>query len=111
METAKSGQDNVIEILSTIRFKEKSQTEVAVLVQTEIDILWSVDLFNDEIHTFEEVIIQLIRATGCTRGQAEDFAWTVHREGKAKVYHSDFEGCLRVAGILNQIGLMTQILG
>ncbi|NQV72292.1 ATP-dependent Clp protease adaptor ClpS [bacterium] len=79
--------------------------------QVDIDLLWSVDLFNDEVHTFEEVIHQLMKATNCTRGRAEDLSWTVHREGKANVFQSVFEDCLRVAGILNEIGLATQIKG
>ncbi|PSQ69055.1 MAG: hypothetical protein BRD31_06465 [Bacteroidetes bacterium QH_2_64_26] len=29
---------------------------------------WFVILFNDEVHTFEEVIEQLVKATGCSRG-------------------------------------------
>ncbi|PSQ72236.1 MAG: hypothetical protein BRD26_02705, partial [Bacteroidetes bacterium QH_1_64_81] len=37
---------------------------------------WFVILFNDEVHTFEEVIGQLVKATGCSRGEAEDMAWT-----------------------------------
>ena len=36
---------------------------------------WFVVLFNDEVHTFEEVIGQLVKATGCSRGKAEDLAF------------------------------------
>ena len=33
----------------------------------DTDDPWFVILFNDEVHTFEEVIGQLVKATGCSR--------------------------------------------
>jgi ATP-dependent Clp protease adapter protein ClpS len=72
---------------------------------------WRVILFNDEIHTFEEVILQLIKATGCSEQQAEAHAWTVHTKGKARVYEGEFEDCFRVQGILREIQLVTEIQG
>lgn len=72
---------------------------------------WAVILFNDEVHTFEEVIGQLIKATGCSRGKAEDLAWTVHSEGKATVYEGAFEECFEVQSVLKEIQLITEIQG
>ncbi len=72
---------------------------------------WRVILFNDDIHTFEEVIFQVVKATGCSFDQAERHAWTVHTEGKANVYEGEFEDCFRVQGVLREIGLVTQIEG
>jgi ATP-dependent Clp protease adapter protein ClpS len=72
---------------------------------------WFVVLFNDEVHTFEEVIGQLIKATGCSRGEAEDMAWTVHNEGKADVYEGTFEECFEVQSVLKEIQLVTEIQG
>ena len=66
-------------------------------------------LFNDEIHTFEEVISQLIKATGCSTEKAEQFAWEVHTKGKACVYTGEMPECLRVSNVLEEIGLHTQI--
>lgn len=77
----------------------------------ETDEPWFVILFNDEVHTFEEVIGQLIKATGCTRGEAEDLAWTVHSEGKATVYEGTFEECFEVQSVLKEIQLVTEIQG
>ena len=79
--------------------------------ETALDEPWHVILFNDDIHTFEEVIRQLVKATGCTPGQAEDHAWTVHTKGKAQVFSGTFEECLRVEGVLGEIGLVTEIRG
>ena len=72
---------------------------------------WHVILFNDEIHTFEEVIVQLRKATGCTRSEAEDYAWEVHSTGKAAVYEGEFSECFRVQGVLREIQLVTEIEG
>lgn len=66
-------------------------------------------LFNDEIHTFEEVIDQLIKAIRCSSQQAEAFAWEVHTTGKAVVYSGELARCVEVSGILEEIRLMTQI--
>lgn len=87
--------------------------ETIVEEQTDerVALPWRVILYNDEIHTFEEVIFQLVKATGCSFDQAERHAWTVHTEGKANVYEGEFEDCFRVQGVLREIGLITQIEG
>ncbi len=66
-------------------------------------------LFNDEVHTFEEVIGQLIKAVRCTPQKAEAYAWEVHTTGKAVVYTGELARCVEVSGILEEIMLMTQI--
>ena len=76
-----------------------------------LDEPWSVILYNDEIHTFEEVIGQLRKATGCTRGEAEDYAWEVHSTGKSAVFEGEFEECFEVQGVLREIQLVTEIEG
>ena len=43
-------------------------------------------LFNDDVHTFDEVITQLMKALRCTQSKAESLAWDVHNNGKAAVY-------------------------
>ena len=89
------------------------ETLVAVDVAEEsrLDDPWHVVLFNDEIHTFDEVIIQIVKATGCSMSDAERFAWQVHTEGKSRVFGGDFEPCLKVQGVLKEIGLVTEVQG
>jgi len=84
------------------------------LVTDEIDTINTafpskVILFNDNIHSFDEVIAQLIKAIKCSTEHAENLAWEVHTKGKACVYEGEIEDCLRVSGILEEIGLHTQI--
>lgn len=66
-------------------------------------------LFNDEVHTFEEVILQLMKAIKCTQTRAEALALEVHNTGKAMVYAGEMIRCMEVSGVLEEIKLMTQI--
>ena len=86
-------------------------TQEEVAVEERIDTPWRVIVYNDEIHTFEEVIVQVVKATGCTTQQAERHAWTIHTEGKDCVYQGEFFECFRVQGVLREIQLVTEIEG
>ena len=77
---------------------------------TMVDLECRVLLFNDEWHTFDEVINQLIKATGCSFKIARGYAFEIHVKGKAVVFTGDMQNCLRVSGILEEIALHTQIL-
>jgi ATP-dependent Clp protease adapter protein ClpS len=76
-----------------------------------LDTPWRVILYNDDIHSFDEVINQIIKATGCTTQQAEAYAWAAHTYGKAAVFEGTFEECFRVQGVLREIQLVTEIEG
>jgi ATP-dependent Clp protease adapter protein ClpS len=66
-------------------------------------------LFNDDLHSFEEVISQIVKAIKCSFEEARDKTFEVHTKGKAVVYSGDLAECLRVSGILEEILLHTQI--
>ena len=66
-------------------------------------------LFNDEVHSFDDVIIQLVKAIKCTLEQAENLTWEIHSQGKACVFQGDMPECLRVSAVLEEIDLGTQI--
>ena len=66
-------------------------------------------LFNDEVHTFDEVIAQLMKALRCTQSKAEGLAMEVHNVGKAAVFSGEILRCMEVSHILEEIKLMTQI--
>ncbi len=78
--------------------------------ETTVGLPFRVILYNDDVHTFNEVIMQLIKAIGCSYEKAKDYAFTVHVKGQAIVYHGELAGCLKVTSILEEIGLHTQIL-
>ncbi|MCX7797794.1 MAG: ATP-dependent Clp protease adaptor ClpS [Melioribacter sp.] len=71
---------------------------------------YKVILYNDDIHTFDEVIEQLIKATGCSYEQARKYAFEAHVKGKAVVFSGELNECLKVTSILEEIALHTQIV-
>lgn len=89
------------------------QTEVMDLPEEEEaeQTPWRVILYDDDIHTFDEVINQLIKALGCTVEKAEEITLKVHNEGKALAYEGSFEDCLKVNSVLQEIQLVTEIKG
>ena len=89
-------QNPVIEIIE----EEKVSTE------TENRVV----LYNDDWHTFEEVIVQLIKAIKCNFDQARSYAFEVHVKGKAIVFNGSIKDCLKVSSVLEEIALNTQIV-
>lgn len=79
-------------------------------VLTTIALPYKVILYNDSIHTFDEVIRQVTLALGCAEGRAEEIAWEVHRRGKSVVYDGEMSECLRVSSVLEEIALHTQVM-
>ncbi len=92
-----------------IPVKQSPQIEKLEEEKTDIGIGSRVILFNDDWHTFEEVITQIIKATKCSFIEARDKTFEVHVNGKAVVYIGELAECLRVSGILEEILLHTQI--
>jgi len=88
-----------------------TQQEIFEEIITSDDVINSckVILFNDDWHTFDEVIAQLMKATGISYQKAEALTLEVHEKGKACVYDGELSECLRVSSILEEIALYTQI--
>jgi ATP-dependent Clp protease adapter protein ClpS len=84
-------------------------TESSNDTKTELGNPWQVVLFNDEVHTFDEVILQLQKAAGYSLEKATELTLRVHNNGKAVVYIGEKEDCEKVAGVLGQIRLITQV--
>ena len=80
-------------------------------VDTDVNTAYKVILFNDDHHTFEEVIVQLIKAINCSFEKARAFSFEVHVKGKALVHSGSMQSCLKVSSILEEIALHTQIVG
>lgn len=57
-------------------------------------------LFNDEVHTYEQVIQTLEKAVNCSHKEAIEFATTVDREGRSPVLRGEQENCARVANLI-----------
>jgi ATP-dependent Clp protease adaptor protein ClpS len=84
---------------------QQEENDTDILIEQPAKVI----LFNDEIHSFDEVIGQIIKATGCDTTKAEALTWKVHNSGKAMVFEGQMDNCLKVSHILEEIALNTQI--
>ena len=60
-------------------------------------------VYNDEVHTFDEVINTLPRAVDCDRDMAIAFATMIDREGRVLLKCSGFTACNEVKNITERI--------
>jgi ATP-dependent Clp protease adaptor protein ClpS len=87
------------------------EVEVEEATEERLDAPWRVILYNDDVHTFDEVVLQLVKALRCSVDQAEALTWLAHTQGKAAVFEGSFEDCFRVQSVLREIQLITEIEG
>lgn len=85
------------------------ETEMLVIEKEQVVLPARVILFNDDFHTFDEVIFQLMKATGCSLQEAEGLAFEVDSSGRAYVFEGEMSRCLNVSSILEEIELNTEI--
>ncbi|KAM6915827.1 E3 ubiquitin-protein ligase UBR2 [Xenentodon cancila] len=57
-------------------------------------------LFNDEVHTYEQVIYTLQKAVSCSQREAVSFATTVDRDGRKSVRYGDFQFCEQAKSVI-----------
>src|SRR5687767_3148879 len=88
---------------------ELPEADVLVIAKEQIVLPARVILFNDDFHTFDEVIFQLMKATGCSPQEAEGLALQVDSTGQAYVFEGEISKCLNVSSILESIELHTEI--
>jgi ATP-dependent Clp protease adapter protein ClpS len=88
-------------------------TDTQTTPQHETDIgleqPWVVILFNDDYHSFDEVIAQVQKATGCNQAEAFQITYTAHHTGQAVAYVGERPACEQVASILRAIDLRAEI--
>lgn len=69
---------------------------------------WVVILYNCDCHSFDEVILQLQKATGCALEKAVDIAVEAHTRGRAIAYTGSGEDCEKAAAVLRSIRLQVE---
>ncbi|XP_069394248.1 E3 ubiquitin-protein ligase UBR2 isoform X2 [Paralichthys olivaceus] len=57
-------------------------------------------LFNDEVHTYEQVIYTLQKAVNCSQKEALSFATTVDRDGRKSVRYGDLQFCEQAKSVI-----------
>ena len=88
----------------------KPSSEGMTEEETMVGLPLKVILFNDDWHTFDEVIAQLMKAINCSYAKARDYAFEVHVKGKSQIFSGMIQECLKVTSILEEIALNTQIV-
>ena len=86
------------------------ELDIAIEEDSDVGLASKVILYNDDWHTFDEVIVQLIKAINCTFEQARGFAFEVHVKGKSIVFNGPLDQCLKVSSVLEEIALNTQVV-
>ena len=81
-----------------------------VMHSTEITLPWNVVIYNDAVHTINEVILQVQKATGVSLEAAFEITMTVHTKGRATCYTGTRTECEKVAAVLKEIGLTVEIV-
>lgn len=88
---------------------DKTETSIKDYSSTFVIEPWNVILLNDDWHTFDEVIAQLIKATGCSPQKALEIALEAHNNGEAICFTGHRERCEHVASVLEEIDLGVRI--
>ena len=67
-------------------------------------------VYDNDKNTWDEVVMILQKATGCTQQEAEIETWEVDNLGKSVVHHGGQEECNRAAGIIRTIGIRVEVV-
>jgi len=70
---------------------------------------WKVIVFNDEDHSFQEVIDILKLATGCSDEEAYVETWEIDAYGQCAVHYASEDECEAAAKIIGRIGLKVEV--
>ncbi len=99
-------EKNAANILSEEKTSEKQKEKSETRTAPPFKVL----LYNDDWHTFDEVIIQLVKALKCSVAKARQYAFEAHVKGKAVIFTGEIGKCLQVTSVLEEIALQTEIV-
>lgn len=86
------------------------ETEEEVLVSTEETAAHELVVFNDDINTFEHVIVSLMQICGHTLEQADQCAHFIHYRGQCAVMDGTYEDLVAPRFALTDRGLSAEIV-
>jgi ATP-dependent Clp protease adaptor protein ClpS len=96
--------------MEKMQIEEQHKPEIFTSEDISVQLPSKVVLYNDEWHSFDEVILQIQKATNCPFDTARSLTFEVHVKGKAIVFTGAISVCLKVSSILEEIALHTQIV-
>jgi len=78
-------------------------------LEESVDSPWVVILYNDDWHPYDQVVLQVQKATGYSLVKAVWITHEAHTTGRAVAYSGTLEECERVAGVLRAIKLQVEM--
>ncbi|XP_064603615.1 E3 ubiquitin-protein ligase UBR2-like isoform X2 [Liolophura sinensis] len=94
-----SAMQYAVELLT---WEQHDSLPVGLQPEGELPNTYVTMLFNDEVHTYEQVINTLIVAVNCSQKEATDFATIVDREGRSCVRTGQFEDCEKARSVIEK---------
>ena len=70
---------------------------------------WIVTVFNNDVNTYDEVMMILMAATGCSAQEAYIETWEIDHLGQAVVHQSTKDECKMAATIISEIGIEVEV--
>jgi ATP-dependent Clp protease adapter protein ClpS len=70
---------------------------------------WIVTVYDNDYNSIDQVILILLKATGCTLREAEIETWEIHNLGQSVVHHGEEDECQKVADVIAQIGIRVEV--
>ena len=82
--------------------------DLAQDAQTQKQPEWMVLVYNNEVNTYEEVVMILCLATQCSEEEAYIEAWEVDHFGQCAVHRASEDECRSVARVIATIGIKVE---
>ncbi|CAG0889985.1 unnamed protein product [Darwinula stevensoni] len=95
--------DLALNLPSDLQLKEEERDPIHLMGLFESSDTYAAVMFNDETHTYDQVIHTLMRAIECSHKDATDYATMIDREGRSIVKCSTFMTCSQVGQTIERI--------
>lgn len=95
-----------------MKFAPETDIDVLEEIEEDIDVLklYALVVFNDDINTFEHVIISLVEVCEHSFEQAEQCTVIIHNKGKCAVKNGDFDELKPFRTAITDRGISAEIL-
>ncbi len=96
--------------MKNVTTTKKSPIIIALEVNSNAaDSGWKTIIFNCYCHTFNEVVMQIMRATRFTREKSTEITETAETTGSATVCEGGKDDCEKIARMLGGVGLTVTV--
>lgn len=101
--------DSIYRLPFSFQNQEKWQEETSTLVEEEVSEAHQLIVYNDEVNSFEYVILTLIEVCEHTPQQAEQCALQIHFRGKCAVKTGGFDELVSMRNEICRRGISAEI--